>query len=45
MDKGDFDRDGDIDLMLGSFSLQTSDKLKAGSKYDLLYLENKAVKN
>lgn len=44
MDKGDFDKDGDIDLILGSFSLMTSSKLEAESTYDVLYLENNAVK-
>ena len=45
MDKGDFDQDGDVDLMLGNFQLLTSNKLQEGAKQDLLYLENNAIGN
>lgn len=45
MDKGDFDQDGDVDIILGNFQLLTSDKLKAGVKHDLLYLKNNAIKD
>ena len=45
MDKGDFDHDGDVDILLGNFDLFTSEKLKANDKQDFLYLENKLIKN
>jgi len=44
MEKGDFDRDGDVDIMLGNFSLLTTSKLKGANQYDVLYLENMALK-
>ncbi|WP_242083595.1 FG-GAP repeat domain-containing protein [Aestuariivivens sediminis] len=40
MEKGDFDNDGDIDLMLGNFSMLASNKFKSKKENDLLFLQN-----
>lgn len=45
MDKGDFDQDGDVDIMLGNFRMFPANRFKSEKKYDLLYLENTATKN
>lgn len=44
MDKGDFDQDGDVDIMLGNFSLFPANRFKTDKKCDLLYLENTTIK-
>ncbi|MEP5338352.1 MAG: VCBS repeat-containing protein [Algibacter sp.] len=44
MEKGDFDEDGDVDIVLGNFSVFRSNGFKTKEKRDLLYLENEAIK-
>lgn len=50
MDKGDFDQDGDVDILLGSFTLPLKNKYMdimdhwRKEKIDLLLLENKTKK-
>lgn len=44
MDKGDFDQDGDTDIMLGNFNLLAPNTFTDMNTYDLLFLENKLVK-
>ena len=44
MDKGDFDQDGDVDILLGNFSLLAARKVEGINTHDLLYLENTAIK-
>ncbi|MGL1888724.1 MAG: VCBS repeat-containing protein [Reichenbachiella sp.] len=43
MEKGDFDEDGDVDIMLGGFSLLAPKKIQTSSQRDLLYLKNTAI--
>ncbi|MGB3145280.1 MAG: VCBS repeat-containing protein, partial [Maribacter sp.] len=43
MEKGDFDQDGDVDIMLGNFNKIKSNAFKTLKNYDLLYLENKQI--
>ncbi len=43
MEKGDFDQDGDVDIMLGNFTKFPSNRFKSEIKNDLLYLENTAI--
>lgn len=43
MEKGDFDQDGDIDIMLGNFNKIESNAFKTVKNYDLLYLENTQI--
>lgn len=44
MDKGDFDEDGDIDIVLGNFIMFPANRFKSEKNLDLLYLENTAIK-
>jgi hypothetical protein len=44
MEKGDFDQDGDVDVMLGNFSVLVPNRFKSKKKFDLLFLENKLIK-
>lgn len=43
MEKGDFDQDGDVDIMLGNFNMLAANKFKSKKKLDLLLLENKHI--
>ena len=43
MEKGDFDQDGDTDIVLGSFTMVPVNKFKSDKKIDLLFLENTVV--
>jgi len=45
MEKGDFDQDGDVDIMLGNFSMLAATSFKGKKKQDLLFLENKHIHN
>tara|TARA_R110002096_G_C14660630_1_gene727740 strand:+ start:1096 stop:2649 length:1554 start_codon:yes stop_codon:yes gene_type:complete len=44
MEKGDFDGDGDVDIMLGNFNMLAPNKFRSSKKNDLLFLENKLIK-
>jgi hypothetical protein len=43
MDKGDFDKDGDVDLMLGNFNVLKSLSFREENDFDILYLENRTI--
>ena len=43
MEKGDFDQDGDVDLMLGNFSMLEANRFKNKKMHDLLILDNKLI--
>jgi hypothetical protein len=45
MEKGDFDEDGDVDIVLGNFTVLSAKKFRNTEKNDLLFLENNLIKN